>query len=132
MGVKNFKESAVYRKAFSLAMEIFEISKSFPTEEKYSLTDQVDWDSALREDNGNVNPLGLYDLDRNIRPVGKAYKQLIKDWREVLPTQSVCLNLPIQLPFDNKQTKQANENAEQDNENKRDATTLLQAGKIEP
>ena len=37
----------------------------------YSLTDQVDWDTALREDNGNVNPLGLYDLDRNIRPVGR-------------------------------------------------------------
>jgi beta-glucosidase/6-phospho-beta-glucosidase/beta-galactosidase len=28
----------------------------------YSLTDQVDWDSALRERNNNVNPLGLYDL----------------------------------------------------------------------
>ena len=57
----------------------------------YSLTDQVDWDTALREHNGRVNPLGLYDLDRNIRPVGAAYKQLIADWRDVLPTQSVCL-----------------------------------------
>src|SRR3546814_444442 len=37
----------------------------------YSLTDQVDWDTALREQNGNVNPLGLYDLDRNIRAVGQ-------------------------------------------------------------
>ena len=43
----------------------------------YSLTDQVDWDTALREQNGRVNPLGLYDLDRKIRPVGTAYKQLI-------------------------------------------------------
>jgi four helix bundle protein len=41
MAVYNFKETAVYKKAFSLAMEIFEISKSFPKEEKYSLTDQV-------------------------------------------------------------------------------------------
>ena len=40
----------------------------------YSLTDQVDWDTALREQNGNVNPLGLYDLDRNIRAVGRGYK----------------------------------------------------------
>ena len=40
----------------------------------YSLTDQIDWDSALREQNGHVNPLGLYDLDRNIRPVGRAYQ----------------------------------------------------------
>ena len=64
----------------------------------YSLTDQVDWDSALRENNGNVNPLGLYDLDRNIRNVGRAYKQLISDWKDVLPTQSVCLVAPIVTP----------------------------------
>ena len=64
----------------------------------YSLTDQVDWDSALRENNGNVNPLGLYDLDRKIRPVGRAYQKLIADWREVLPTQSVCLQVPIVMP----------------------------------
>ncbi|HZV85334.1 MAG TPA: glycoside hydrolase family 1 protein, partial [Brevundimonas sp.] len=64
----------------------------------YSLTDQVDWDTALREQNGRVNPLGLYDLDRNIRAVGRSYKQLIKDWGEVLPTQSVCLSVPIVPP----------------------------------
>ena len=64
----------------------------------YSLTDQVDWDTALREDNGTVNPLGLFDLDRNIRPVGQAYKQIISDWRSVLPTQSVCLVAPIVTP----------------------------------
>lgn len=64
----------------------------------YSLTDQVDWDSALREENNNVNPLGLYDLNRNIRKVGTAYKQLMRDWREVLPTQSVCLQVPIVRP----------------------------------
>jgi beta-glucosidase len=64
----------------------------------YSLTDQVDWDTALRQMNGRVNPLGLYDLDRNIRAVGKAYRQLIADWREVLPTQSICLQVPVVLP----------------------------------
>lgn len=64
----------------------------------YSLTDQVDWDTALRENNGRVNPLGLYDLDRNPRAVGKAYKQLIADWRDVLPTQSDCLRLPLMPP----------------------------------
>lgn len=64
----------------------------------YSLTDQVDWDTALREQNGNVNPLGLYDLDRKIRAVGRCYKQLISDWRDVLPAQSVCLVVPIVPP----------------------------------
>ena len=64
----------------------------------YSLTDQVDWDTALREQNGHVNPLGLYDLDRNIRNVGRAYKKLISDWREVLPASSLCLTVPIVSP----------------------------------
>lgn len=36
-----FQELLAYRKSFDLAMEIFEVSKSFPKEEKYSLTDQV-------------------------------------------------------------------------------------------
>jgi beta-glucosidase len=66
----------------------------------YSLTDQVDWDTALREDNGTVNPLGLYDLNRNIRAVGRSYKQLIHDWCQVLPAQSICLQLPVTQPRD--------------------------------
>ena len=64
----------------------------------YSLTDQVDWDTALREQNNRVHPVGLYDLDRKIRPVGEAYRKLIAEWREVLPTQSVCLTVPIVPP----------------------------------
>ena len=66
----------------------------------YSLTDQVDWDTALRENHGNVNPLGLYDLNRNIRPVGEAYKKLISQWNRVLPTQTVCLQIPLVMPQD--------------------------------
>jgi beta-glucosidase/6-phospho-beta-glucosidase/beta-galactosidase len=54
----------------------------------YGLLDQVDWDTALRKDNGHVNPLGLFGLDRKIRPVGRAYRQLIKDWRDILPMES--------------------------------------------
>ncbi|MDB5840600.1 MAG: glycosyl hydrolase family protein [Herminiimonas sp.] len=64
----------------------------------YSLTDQVDWDTALRENNGHVNQLGLFDLERRIRPVGEVYRRLIEDWLEVLPTQSVCLQVPIIMP----------------------------------
>lgn len=52
----------------------------------YSLTDQIDWDSALREQNGRVNDLGLYDLDRRLRPVGRAYQELISVWRDRLPS----------------------------------------------
>jgi hypothetical protein len=40
-----------------------------------------------------VNPLGLYDLDRKIRPVGESYKNLIRQWRDILPTESFSLTL---------------------------------------
>jgi four helix bundle protein len=41
MGVHHFKHTKVYQKAFDLAMNIFKMSKHFPAEEKYSLTDQI-------------------------------------------------------------------------------------------
>ncbi len=37
----DFKNLLAYKKAFNLAMPVFEISKSFPKEETYSLTDQI-------------------------------------------------------------------------------------------
>lgn len=39
--ISSVRDLEVYRLAFDTAMEIFEITKSFPTEEKYSLTDQI-------------------------------------------------------------------------------------------
>jgi four helix bundle protein len=39
--VNSSKDLIVYQKAYYLAMEIYEYSKSFPKEEKYSLTDQI-------------------------------------------------------------------------------------------
>ena len=36
-----FRDLIVYKKAFDLAMEIFEMTKSFPKEERYSLIDQI-------------------------------------------------------------------------------------------
>lgn len=58
----------------------------------YSLIDQVDWDSWLCKDQGHVNPLGLFDLDRKIRPVGEAYRNLVQQWRNLLPTESIGLS----------------------------------------
>jgi beta-glucosidase len=43
----------------------------------YSLTDQIDWQHALRVERNELHPVGLYDLDRRIRPVGEAYRRLI-------------------------------------------------------
>ncbi len=59
----------------------------------YSLTDQIDWDTALREMNHRVIECGLFDLNRNPRPVAKAYKSLIAQWRDVLPTATYGLRV---------------------------------------
>jgi four helix bundle protein len=37
----SFRDLKVYKKAFDLAMKVFEITKKFPSEEKYELTDQI-------------------------------------------------------------------------------------------
>ncbi|HVM47968.1 MAG TPA: four helix bundle protein, partial [Candidatus Acidoferrum sp.] len=41
MRVADYKELRVYRLAFESAMEVFEVSKLWPSEERYSLTDQI-------------------------------------------------------------------------------------------
>jgi len=41
MSAKSVKDTKVFKLAFEQAMEIFEISKGFPKEETYSLTDQI-------------------------------------------------------------------------------------------
>lgn len=39
--IRHFRDLEVYQKAFMAAMRIFEITKGFPTEEKFSLVDQI-------------------------------------------------------------------------------------------
>jgi four helix bundle protein len=39
--IKSAKDLRVYKKAYTLAMEIFHISKQWPSEERFSLTDQI-------------------------------------------------------------------------------------------
>jgi len=39
--ISSYKELRVYRLAMQAAMRIFELSKHFPIEERYSLTDQI-------------------------------------------------------------------------------------------
>jgi beta-glucosidase len=51
----------------------------------YSLTDQMDWDTALREDARRVDPVGLFDLDRKERPVGRLYRDLVGEWSSRMP-----------------------------------------------
>ena len=37
----SFRDLIVYKKAFTLAMDVFALSKRFPKDERYTLTDQV-------------------------------------------------------------------------------------------
>lgn len=39
--IKDHKDLGIYKIAFETAMKIFELSKKFPLEERYSLTDQI-------------------------------------------------------------------------------------------
>lgn len=41
MKIRTHKELKVYQLAFEAAMDVFEITKSFPKEERYSLVDQM-------------------------------------------------------------------------------------------
>jgi len=52
--IKSHEDLVVYQKAFEAAMKIFNLSKRFPVEERYSLTDQ-------RSD-PKVFPFGLCQL----------------------------------------------------------------------
>ena len=41
MRINTAKDLIIYQKAYALAMRVFELSKRFPVDEKYSLTDQI-------------------------------------------------------------------------------------------
>jgi beta-glucosidase len=47
----------------------------------YSLTDQIDWDTCMREANGTVNSFGLVDLTRARRSVAASYASLAESAR---------------------------------------------------
>ncbi len=49
----------------------------------YSLIDQVDWDSQLARKDGVVNACGLYDMNRQPRPVARAYRQLLEEFGQI-------------------------------------------------
>jgi four helix bundle protein len=41
MNYRGYKDLKVFQLSYKLAMEIFELTKAFPKEERYSLTDQI-------------------------------------------------------------------------------------------
>jgi beta-glucosidase/6-phospho-beta-glucosidase/beta-galactosidase len=58
----------------------------------YSLTDQIDWNRGIEEPLGFIDPVGLFDLNRDPREVGLSYKHLI-DMHRDLPEYRDCKSL---------------------------------------
>jgi beta-glucosidase/6-phospho-beta-glucosidase/beta-galactosidase len=54
----------------------------------FGLVDMKDWDSALTNPRGHVNPVGLFDLNRRARPVAKAYRELIEQYSHLNISQN--------------------------------------------
>ena len=55
----------------------------------YSLTDQIDWQHALRVERNELHPVGMYDLQRRIRPVGERYREIVGAWRARLERETM-------------------------------------------
>ena len=91
MAAINVKETKVYKLAFELAMEIFEISKTFPKEETYSLTDQI------RRSSRSVCICLLKHIEKNDIRLTLLQKLLIAIWKiQKLPV-GLILHLPVNI-----------------------------------
>ena len=53
----------------------------------FGLVDMMDWDSALTKQRGNVNPVGLFTLNRKPRKVAAEYRRLVEEYSN-LPISS--------------------------------------------
>ncbi len=58
--IRSCKDLKVYNLAFELAMQLFEVTKEFPHDEKYSLTDRIRRSS--RSSAINIRPQPLYRI----------------------------------------------------------------------
>lgn len=105
--IKHFKELIVYQKAFEQAMNIFELTKHFPKEERFSLTDQIRrssrsvcaniaeaWHkrqypahfvSKLTDSDAEAAETQVWlDFSLECKYLGKDdYQQLVKEYREI-------------------------------------------------
>jgi beta-glucosidase/6-phospho-beta-glucosidase/beta-galactosidase len=58
----------------------------------YSLTDQIDWQHALRVERNDLHPVGLYDLARRPRPVAARYREIVASWSGRLTGSSAAID----------------------------------------
>lgn len=92
----DFKALLAYKKSFELAMEIFELSKTFPKEEKYSLTDQI------RRSSRNVSA-NIAESYRKRRYINHFISKLTDSDAENSET-NVWLDFSLQCKYINQET----------------------------
>ena len=64
----------------------------------YSLIDQIDWDTELREKNDRVIACGLYDLDRRPNPVAQDYREMLAEYGSIGPVLHAGFLTPTDQP----------------------------------
>jgi hypothetical protein len=100
--IRSAKDPRVYKRAYALSMEIFELSKAWPAEERYSLTDQIR--RASRSVCANIReawlpaPLPARRLPGRLpaRREGRAYSS--ERWRKRRDRHVVGLRFRLQIP----------------------------------
>ncbi|HEV2124142.1 MAG TPA: family 1 glycosylhydrolase, partial [Chloroflexota bacterium] len=88
----------------------------------FSLIDQVDWNTALAQDQGVVNPVGLYDLQRRPRAVAAAYREMLKQFgNEPLVPYSQVLSFYQQahVPIGSQHAQRGNQQEQQEQQHSR-------------
>ena len=89
--IKSHKDLRVYQMAFDAAMQIFELSKKFPPEEKYSLTDPSGSQSLM----GETPKTALsHQIRRSSRSV---CANLAEAWRKRRYKAAVLVRVPLRL-----------------------------------
>jgi hypothetical protein len=105
--IKTHEDLVIYQKAFNAAMTIFELSKQFPVEERYSLTDQIrrssrsvcaNFAEAWRKRRYQASPSVVRETGRQISCFLQGLLTIIAD---LLNGKGICLNglFPFPPPF---------------------------------
>src|SRR5690606_30848049 len=94
--IKTHKDLRVYQLSFKTGMEIFKISKSFPKEERYSLTDQIRRSS--RSVSGNLAEA------RRKRKYPKAFAAKLSDAEGEAAETQVWLDYDLACDYINSET----------------------------
>lgn len=85
---EGFRDLVVFQLSYKLAMEIFELTKKFPKEELYSLTDETQVWLDLSKDCGYIEESLRNKLVEQYEEVGKMLGRMIQQAEDFKPFQN--------------------------------------------